>query len=82
EELKSRIQTKPFAAHLISLDVEFKEASAYSLDLLVISSYKGEAAGDYFAIGRFYQSTIVELCTANNWGIPFQNITVHMENPQ
>ena len=78
-ELRTAIDESSFAVHLESLAVEFKAASASSLDLVIVTIFKGEAAGDYFAIDRFLQRTSVKICTQNNWNIPFQNMTVHLD---
>ncbi len=58
--------------------VQFKEAGASSLDLLVVTTFPGKwAITSYFAIGRTLQRIIVDACTQQGWGIPFPEITVH-----
>jgi len=77
--LKSEIESYAFAKHLKCLTVEFKAASASSLDLFIITQFDGEAASDYFIIDRFLQKASVSICTNNQWNIPFDNMTVHLE---
>lgn len=60
-----------------SLSVEFSQAGASSLDLLIIASFTGEAADRYFKIQRLLQRLSVETCNTNGWTIPFNQITVH-----
>jgi len=78
-ELRVAISESGFVTHLKSMAVEFKAASASSLDLVIVTLFNGEAAGDYFAIDRFLQKASVEICTRNDWNIPFENMTVHLD---
>jgi len=63
--------------NLNSLIVEFKSASASSLDYLIAVSLPGEHAESYFKIDRLIQKTCVEVCNEQQWGIPFQQLTIH-----
>ncbi len=66
------------AAHMTSFALEFKEASASSLDFLAIAAFTGEAAGKYSALQRLLQRLVVEACNEHGLAIPFNQITVHM----
>ncbi len=77
--LNQKIKAESFSASLISLSVAFNQASGSSLDLIILSSFNGEAAADYFSIKRFLNRAAVELCTENNWNIPFDNLVVHLD---
>ncbi|MBK9130112.1 MAG: hypothetical protein IPM20_00510 [Gammaproteobacteria bacterium] len=68
----------PSAAHLSSFTLEFKEASASSLDFLAIAGFAGAAAGDYFALQRLLQRIAVDACNEHGLVIPFNQLTVHM----
>lgn len=57
--------------------VDFKEAGASSLDFLIIGSFAGSVAGDYFALGRLLQRYAVESCQQHGWSIPFPQMVVH-----
>ena len=81
-ELRSAINESGFATHLKSMAVEFKAASASSLDLVIVTIFNGEAAGDYFSIERFLQKNSVDICTRMEWNIPFNNMTVHLEKTE
>jgi len=81
-ELKERIKNSKYSEFLKSIGAEFKAASASSLDLLIILTFDGEAAGDCFAIERFIQKSSVEICNNNDWNIPFDNITVHLDKSE
>ena len=65
------------AAGLNSLSVEFSQAGASSLDLVLIANFSGEAAESYFRIQRLLQRLAVEACNRHGWVIPFNQITVH-----
>lgn len=77
--LKDRITQEPFANHLLSLGTAFNQASGSSLDVLIMTTWSGDAAPDYFGIRRFLQRVTVEACTENQWNIPFDNVTVHLD---
>lgn len=63
--------------NLKDLLVEFKEASASSLDYLIYATMDGDSASKYFTINRLIQQTLVDICNQEDWGIPFSQITVH-----
>lgn len=75
--LKNGLAASDVGKHLTSLAVEFAQAGASSLDLLIIAAFSGEAADSYFKIQRLLQRLAVEACNANGWVIPFNQITVH-----
>ncbi len=77
ERLEAGIAAESFGPQLKSLLVEFKEAGASSLDLLIWAGFTGEAASSYWAIGRAIQRITVEACNEHGWDIPFPQITVH-----
>jgi len=62
---------------LQNLRVDFKEAGKSSLDFLIIASFTGNVASDYFGLSRLLQRFAVESCQRNNWGIPFPQMVVH-----
>ena len=66
------------ADHLTSFTLEFKEASASSLDFLAIAAFAGAAAGNYFALQRLLQRIAVDACNEHGLVIPFNQLTVHM----
>lgn len=77
EYIEEKVQEEGYAEHLKNLRVEFKEAGASSLDLVVIADFDGEMAPLYNRLKRAVQRWCVEACTINNWDIPFPQLTVH-----
>ena len=57
--------------------MEFAEAAASSLELLIIASFGGGAAEHYFALRRLLQRAVVDACNRHDWVIPFRQITSH-----
>ena len=81
--LAEELAKEEYGKDLQTLLVQFKEAGASSLDLLVVTSFPGKwAITSYFAIGRTLQRIIVDACTQHGWGIPFPQITVHQGTTQ
>lgn len=63
--------------HLNSVNVEFAEAGASSLDYAIMADFKGAAADRYEKLRRGVQRICVEVCNEKGWVIPFTQITVH-----
>lgn len=60
-----------------SIKVEFAHAGASSLDYQILVDADGSMAGRYQVLQRLIQKVCVDTCNAENWVIPFQQITVH-----
>lgn len=60
-----------------SINVEFASAAASSLDYTILADFDGTLAPRYKAIERRIQSTCVDVCNEQGWGIPFTQITIH-----
>jgi len=80
EALAQAVKQSKFGEHLEKLRVEFEAAGASSLNLLMIAFFAGKAAPDYRSIQRFLQRAAVEACNKHGWNIPFDQLTVHMDN--
>ncbi len=84
ETLKAYIQTQiekeGYGEDLLNLRVEFQQAGGSSLDLVVITDFKGEIASLYRRLSRAIQRWCVDACTQNNWEIPFPQLTVHKQS--
>lgn len=76
----SRLKDSRYGAHLNHCSVEFDEAAASSLNFLILASFSGAAADAYFPIRRLLQHLAVDACNANEWTIPFNQMTVHLAN--
>jgi predicted nucleic acid-binding Zn-ribbon protein len=66
---------------LISLKVEFAEASSSSLNYAIIADFDGSLAHRYEFLSRALQRLAVDCCLANHWEIPFTQITLHNAYP-
>ncbi|MBF0203012.1 MAG: hypothetical protein HQK67_01575 [Desulfamplus sp.] len=47
------------------------------MDIMVLADFDGKAASMYDRLNRSIQRWCVDACTANNWTIPFPQLTVH-----
>lgn len=77
--IQKNIEKEGYAEDLLNLSVEFAEAGASSLDLVVITDFKGSQAPVYNRLRRSIQRWCVDAASQYNWGIPFPQITVHQE---
>ena len=75
--LEQALEKEGYSANLVNLNVEFCQAGASSLDFVVIADFDGEAAPLYNRLNRAIQRWCVDVCTQNDWSIPFPQITVH-----
>lgn len=62
----------------VNVNVEFAEAGASSLDVAVITDFAGKYDKDYQVLKRKIQRICVDICSQNEWNIPFNQMTVHM----
>ncbi len=65
------------APDLLTVNVEFQDAAASALNLLIAATFTGRAASRYFPLTRTLQRLIVEACNTHGWSIPFPQITLH-----
>ena len=75
--LEQALEKEGYSANLLNLKVEFCQAGASSLDFIVIADFNGEVAPLYNRLNRAIQRWCVDVCTLNDWCIPFPQITVH-----
>ncbi|MCB1824710.1 MAG: hypothetical protein KDJ54_09135 [Candidatus Competibacteraceae bacterium] len=80
--LEEHLEQQPFRSHLKDLLVEFNEAAASSLNLLIVAVFMGSGAEHYWPIRRFLQRTAVSACNQYGWIIPFEQLTVHLPSVQ
>lgn len=60
-----------------SIQVEFSAASSSSLDYEILADFDGSLASRHGQIRRKIQKVCVDVCIAEGWVIPFDQITVH-----
>jgi small-conductance mechanosensitive channel len=77
EDLKAGLLKLVPEDQLVEVKVEFKEAAASSLDLLLVAKFKGGCANLFMDLRRGLQRLAVESATAHDWPIPFPQLTVH-----
>jgi hypothetical protein len=75
--LRERLAEENYEEKLLNMRVEFQQAGASSLDLVVIADFDGEMAPLYNRISRAIQRWCTDACTANDWEIPFPQLTIH-----
>ena len=75
--IEKRIEDEGYADKLLNLRVEFERANTSSLDIVVIADFDGSVADLYNRLRRAIQRWCVEACSANNWEIPFTQLTLH-----
>lgn len=78
--IASHLKESRYGMHLLNSAVEFDEAAASSLNFLIWASFAGAAADQYYPIRRLLQHLAVDACNANDWTIPFSQMTVHLAN--
>ncbi|MCB1761288.1 MAG: hypothetical protein KDI68_16070, partial [Gammaproteobacteria bacterium] len=75
--LLERIEAEGYLPDLVQLNVEFQSANTSSLDLVVLADFKGSQAPLYNRLRRAIQRWCVDCCSANDWEIPFTQLTLH-----
>ena len=75
--LQLRMEEESFLDSCLNLQVEFMQANASSLDLMVLADFEGRVADISKRIERTIQKWCVDCCTINSWEIPFPQLTVH-----
>ncbi len=75
--IKSQVEAEGYTNSLLNLRVEFAQAGGSSLDLVIITDFKGEMAPLYNRLSRAIQRWCTDACSQNNWDIPFPQLTVH-----
>ncbi|MFV0437893.1 MAG: hypothetical protein ACK5PS_10970 [Desulfopila sp.] len=72
-----RLEEDGYGKVCFNLSVEFCQANASSLDLLINADFKGSVADIYKRLERTINRYCVDCCTENGWEIPFPQLTVH-----
>lgn len=75
--IKDRLEEEGYGDKCLNLLVEFKEAGASSLDVLILADFKGELADIYARLERSIQRWCVDAATKYGWEIPFPQLTFH-----
>jgi hypothetical protein len=75
--IQDQVEAEGYKEDMLNLRVEFAEAGASSLDLVVIADFKGNVAPLYNRLRRAIQRWCVEASTQHGWDIPFPQLTIH-----
>ncbi|MDD2465460.1 MAG: hypothetical protein PHI97_15795 [Desulfobulbus sp.] len=76
--IQQKFEENGFAEDCLSLSVDFLQAGASSLDVVIFANMKGDQAPSIGKIERSISRWCVECCNQNNWEIPFPQMTVHL----
>ena len=77
QAIEKELNSTDLGDQVVSVSVELQEAGASSLDFWLGVKMKSGAATSYFKIKRIIQQVCVATCTAENWDIPFPQLTLH-----
>lgn len=77
-EIERGWRASDWGASLVGVSVEFSRAGRSSLDYYVRVDLDGSQAFEYAAQRRHLARLCVEVCNANGWVIPFEQITLHV----
>lgn len=75
--IEEQINKEGYTNDLVNLRVEFQAAGGSSLDIVIIADFNGDMAPLYNRLNRAIQRWCVDVCTQNNWGIPFPQLQIH-----
>ncbi|MGQ7847353.1 hypothetical protein ACUNV4_22880 [Granulosicoccus sp. 3-233] len=76
-DVQNALEEAGYGKHLEKLIVELASANASSLDFLIFATMSSDVASDYFKLNRLIQQTCVAAANANDWNIPFPQLTIH-----
>jgi hypothetical protein len=76
--VEDELKAQGFGEALKGLRADFKQAASSSLDIEISADFDGGVARDYVNLKRIIQKACVDISTKRNWGIPFNQLTVHM----
>ncbi|MBF0358263.1 MAG: hypothetical protein HQL70_06615 [Magnetococcales bacterium] len=79
--VRAGLQAEEFGEHLTKVVCEFDSAAASSLNYKIMVEFTGDAANSYNPINRAVQRLAVEICNKNNLDIPYNQLTVHYNQP-
>jgi small-conductance mechanosensitive channel len=77
EKLRTTLRNEGHGDYLAALRVEFQEAGASSLDLVVIADFTKGAGPLYNLLTRAIQRITVDTCSENDWNIPYPQMVLH-----
>ena len=79
EGINKRAIDEGYKDSIQNIRVEFEAAADSSLNLVVIADFKGDVADIYNRLRRAIQRWSVDICTENDWNIPYPQLELHTE---
>jgi len=79
DEINKRAIDEGYKDSIQNIRVEFESAAESSLNLVVIADFKGDVADIYNRLRRAIQRWCVDICTENDWNIPYPQLELHAE---
>lgn len=76
EILTEKLAEQGYADHIIELRAEFKEATAWSLDIEIVAYFSGKVAEYYNVLARLLHRIAVDACNINGWEIPVAQVAI------
>jgi small-conductance mechanosensitive channel len=76
--IQKKFEENGFAEDCLSLSVDFLQAGASSLDVVVFANMIGDQAPAFNKLERAIARWCVDCCNENSWEIPFPQLTVHL----
>jgi len=76
DSIREALLQSNLEASLKDVRVELKEAGASSIDYWLYVTMDCKAARSYLRIQRIIQTACIEICTEQNWNIPFPHLTL------
>lgn len=80
--LQQKMEEHSFQDGCKSLSVDFKQAGASSLDVAVLTTFKGDMVPQFYRLERALNRWCVDCCNENGWEIPFPQLAVHHQGAQ
>jgi len=77
KQVRSALQREEFGQHLETLEVGFRQAERYALQLGVFARFSGEAALNYIGIRRSLREIIFETCNENGWSLAYSELKIN-----
>lgn len=82
KSLQKSLINESFSKALHEIKVEFKEATPHALQLQILATFEGEAAGDYNYIKRVIRRNTLDICNENDWTLPYTKMQIDTHSLQ
>ena len=79
--LKEAIEQQEYSRYLKDISVDLNDFDNSSLNIRTNVQFSGQAASEYFDIGRLVQQVALDACNTYGWQIAFQQVMLHQAEP-